>query len=298
MDTYIISLNNPKKMLNDLSLIGLNPILFNAVNGECKKNRKLIKSNISRFWDTFGPKSSIGCALSHLLVWKKLIKSKKENCVVFEDDIIYNKNLDIKVEIENALNLVPKNFDILYLGSVILPLPFDSIKINKKIEKPNIALATHAYIISRRCAKKLLKLMYNKKYIFQHIDLCLQYLSYRKFINTFIISPRIIFQTSTNNIESSSNSTNNHPIILQKFLSKFKIDKYVKANYLSTVSCFRIFSTHITCTSFLIMFLGVCFSKSNTYWLSFIFILLSIPDKMSVNVLLHYLLFVTPSIVL
>ena len=305
MDTYIISLNNPIKLIEDLKIKGLNPILFNGINGRYI-GKNVIENHVSSFWGKFGPKSAIGCGLSHLFVWNEFIKSGKSECIVFEDDIIYKKDLDIKLEIKNALKNVPKNYDILYLGSIsgdffTYTLPFISNtqkKINDKIEIPSVALATHAYIISKKGAKKLIKLMYNKKYIFQHIDFCLQYLASKKLLKSYITTPRIIYQSSTNNIETSSNSTNNHPIILHTLLSKMHVDKFVRANYISTVSCFRLGKINITLITFIISLLGIYFKKSNIYWLSIIFVLISIPDKMSINVLFHYLLFVTPSCLL
>ena len=298
IDTYIISLNESKKLINDLFLKGFNPILFNGI--KYNEEEEYI-TNINNYWKMFGPKSAIGCGLSHLYVWKKFLKSKKEMCIVFEDDIVYNK--DIYNEINNVIKSVPTDFDILYLGSIsgsILNTILYSVSnkkknVNKNISVPELALGTHAYIISKKGAKKIINLK-----IFQHIDFCLQYLSSKSIIKSYITNPRIVYQTSTNE-SNSSNCKNKHPIIINDLLSRFYLDINVKASYISSVSCFRIpfIDINLTIISFLFLIFGFIFRKKKLHSLLLLFLIISIPD-ISENLkytLLHLILLIISRII-
>lgn len=96
--------------------------------------------------------SEIGCCLSHYLLWKKLANSKNLNKImIFEDDANkpinnYFKYLDI------IHNEVPKDWDIILIGYVLL----DSEKISKNIVKVKNFILLHNYIINKKGAKKLL----------------------------------------------------------------------------------------------------------------------------------------------
>ena len=81
---YVISLNYPDKLLKQLSeKHRLNPILFNGIDGK-KCSDDIIKHNFTTFYRYFGPKGSIGCALSHINVWKTFLKTNKKCKIAFE----------------------------------------------------------------------------------------------------------------------------------------------------------------------------------------------------------------------
>lgn len=240
-NTYIITLNKPDILVENLKSKGLDPIIFNGIKGIYATEDQL-NLNVSTFWNTFGPKSAIGCGLSHKLLWRKFIQTKKNYSVIFEDDIIYDENLDIKKEIEQALKTAPKDFDILYLGNIRLPGLTQLTKINYNVYSSSLSLATHAYIISKKGAKKL---SLPKIKLFNHVDVCLQYYSWVGYIKCYVIEPRLFYQTSTCS-SVSSNTPNSFPSIVNTILSHFYIDKYVKLSYITTVSCFRIGKFNIT----------------------------------------------------
>lgn len=255
--TYIISLHKPDKLIEKLKLKGLNPILFNAINGLHATENQLVK-NVSYMWKIIGPKSAIGCGLSHKLLWSKFLKTKSEYAVIFEDDIIY-KNVNIKKEIEYAILNAPIDFDILYLGNIRIPGLTYLSKIKSNIFKTTLSLATHAYIISRKGANKL-----NSIKLFNHVDLCLQYYSWINYIKTYVIEPRLIYQTSTCS-SISTNTPNSFPNIINKYLSYYYIDKNVRLSYISTVSCFRIGPLNITISVFfsILLLIYLYFTRNN-----------------------------------
>jgi GR25 family glycosyltransferase involved in LPS biosynthesis len=262
-DTYIISLKKSENLIENLKSKGLNPILFNGIKGVYATEDQL-RLNISTFWNKFGPKSAIGCGLSHKLLWKKLsvAETKKDYSVIFEDDIIYDKNIDIKKKIEEALNTAPKDFDILYLGNIRLPGLTQLTKIGN-VYNSSLSLATHAYIISKKGAKKL---TLPKIKLFNHVDVCLQYYSWISYIKTYVIEPRLFYQTSTCSTVST-NTPNSFPNIINTILSHYYIDKHVKLSYITTVSCFRIGKFNITSSIILVGILSLYLFKNKKYFL-------------------------------
>jgi GR25 family glycosyltransferase involved in LPS biosynthesis len=262
---YIISLKYPKKLLKTLSnKHHLNPILTNAIDGK-KCSDDIIKRHFTTFYRFFGPKASIGCALSHLYVWKTFLKTHKKYAIVFEDDIIldditYNLSKVIPIYVQQT----PQDFDILYLGSLgsdyipnfftismsLLNMSAEYKDINDYVKQPSVALATHAYVISRSGAKKLVKNLDGN--IHNHIDYCIQNLYSQGILNNYITKPRLLYQSSTDS-NVSNNVSNTHPIIINKILSNFYVDKHVRSSYITTLSVFRIGSFNITISSLILI---------------------------------------------
>lgn len=104
---------------------------------------------------------AIGCYLSHVKLWEMLVESDNEMFLIFEDDLNPNINFSID-EIETYVSQVITNhpdWDVIYLG-FYKPLPFGSEDIrntNNIYQINEITFTTHAYLIHRRGAKKLLK---------------------------------------------------------------------------------------------------------------------------------------------
>lgn len=297
MDVYVISLKNPITLLNQLRNCNLDPILFHGTNGKTL-DLNTIKKYTTPLYSIFGPKSSIGCAISHISVWKDFLKSNKQYALIFEDDAIFNTK-SFKSKIKFYLSQTPSNFDILYLGSFgsnpnntffnffmkLLNQQCQFKQINKHIIKPKVALAAHSYIISKKGARKLLQFLDGK--IHNHIDFCIQSLAKQNLLQTYVTNPRFVFQTSTNG-QLSTNISNSYPILFNHILSYYYIDHFVKASYVTTLSIFRINNYNISLSHLIIFFLSILLYTSNT---SIIFIItfiitISIPE-ISKNVLYH-----------
>ena len=173
MDAYIISLNNPESLIKQVSDFGLNPILINGVNGK-QLSRQEINKNTTLLCSLFCPKSVIGIAMSHIKAWDEFLITKKKSAIVFEDDVVFVKNF--KKELDINMQNVPNDFDLFYLGcfgctntvnfhtiasTATNLINLNSSNINKYINKPSVVFATHAYVISRNGAKKLIKYFKN-----------------------------------------------------------------------------------------------------------------------------------------
>ena len=192
-NAYVISLNNPVNLLNQISTFDLNPILVEGVNGK-DLSSQTIRENTTFMCSMFCTKSMIGIAMAHMKAWELIVESKDDYGIVFEDDVIFTKNF--KKDINIGLKNVPSDFDILYLGCIgcdsipnfftILGVSTNIInlnhtKINKYINKPMITFALHAYVLSRTGAKKLLNFFEHK--INNHIDYSIQELLNQNLIN-------------------------------------------------------------------------------------------------------------------
>jgi len=307
MDTYIISLNNPTSLIDEVKNYGLNPILVKGVIGNSLSQQE-IYDNASYFYKYIGPKSAIGIGMSHINVWKKFIESNKPNCLILEDDALFEDNFIEKLNV--GLKNTPSDYDILYLGCFgcqsqfnylsIFHMKFNYVKINDYVSIPGIALATHGYIVSREGAIKLVK--YLDKNIFAHIDYSIQHFHMKKLINEYVLNERIVYQSSTDSA-ISTNKSNTHPYLLSHILSHFYSDKYYRSNYDANVSLIQIGLFHGTMSSLLFLIIGIvcAYYKVNLYNITGFYILLNIPDILYTNnelpIFIHYFLLTIPSLI-
>lgn len=104
-------------------------------------------------------KGEIGCALSHYNIWEKIINENIEYTLILEDDIILCDNFSQKLDNICSNILETENMDLLYLGRRPLNTNNET-KINCNIIKVKYSYGTHAYIVTNRCAQKLLNCNY------------------------------------------------------------------------------------------------------------------------------------------
>jgi len=322
---FVISLKEPDKLITHLENKGILARWIEAVDGKELQNEK-IKKNTRLLYSLFGSKNSIAIAMSHMKAWEKFLKTNQPYTIIFEDDVIIDNNFSDKLTIN--LKNTPSNFDLLYLGcfgcqkstntlSIIFSFlgegNIDYRNINDYINKPFIALALHAYVISRQGAIKLLKLL--KGNIYFHLDYCIQNLSSNNLINVYSLNERIAYQTSTDS-DISSTASNTHPLLLNKGLSQFYIDEKCRASYLTTVSIFRIGEFNFTFSSILFLTLGIILAyhlsnKDNfddIIEATFLYLIITLPDiikninspknELDLAMKVHYILFIIPFFVM
>lgn len=297
---FVITLKSDTSSLNKyLSDFNLDPQFIKGVDGRiCSKDE--IEKGANKYWKTYGPRTTIGCALSHMMVWKKFIDSFEENklentenklndekennenkeekendewCLIFEDDVILENNFE--QNLNKIMEYVPKDFDILYLGCFgcnsknnfftktmnTFNMCNEFEYINDYINKPSVALGLHSYIISKKGANILYKNLYGK--IYNHIDFCIQKLNADNIIKCYVSNPRLAYQTSSNSTTSSLNVNSNHPYILNKLLSNINLDQGVKLDYISTLSIAKIGPININIISILFLCFGIIFACCN-----------------------------------
>jgi len=161
--TFIINLKRRKDRFNltipRIFNIGYKNIYrFEAVDGQDEEliyNEWAILDN-----PQFNPKDinfintrgAQGCILSHIKLWKYIIDNNIEFATVFEDDIIFHQHWN---EIVNKyITETPNDYDIIYMGGQMEYVMGDPIS-------STMVWCTHAYIISLKGAKKILKAILN-----------------------------------------------------------------------------------------------------------------------------------------
>ena len=129
--------------------------------------------------DFFWKKSVMGCAMSHLGLWWKLVNEQIEikNYLIFEDDAKLVKGW--KEILLESMNHLPENYDVLYLGGILPPnrQGFESILepvtkyysrikpntfFGQKEPTPYFHSCAYAYILSRRGAMKIINMLFEK----------------------------------------------------------------------------------------------------------------------------------------
>ena len=131
-----------------------NVIWYDAIYGK-KLNLDTIPDNIiSKFGKYVLTKNEIGCAFSHIGVWKHIIKNNYKTALIFEDDII--SKTDMFKTLKQTWKYLPKNWDVLYLGKID-SMPYRKKIINKYFEHPGRPTCMHAYCIKKSSAIELLK---------------------------------------------------------------------------------------------------------------------------------------------
>jgi GR25 family glycosyltransferase involved in LPS biosynthesis len=177
-------------------------------------------------------KNMIGCAISHIKLWEKIVNNNIETSLILEDDFIFKDDFLNKFNkvIENA----PIKYDIIYLTSNIIHNKNLKLYDIDDIFYKQIFLAqTLGYVITLNGAKRLLKDINKVSY---HIDveLCFKSLIYN--YNIISVKEPLIYQT----FETSNNINDRHyPLILNNFINKNDI------NYLYKTIIFSIKSLNI-----------------------------------------------------
>ena len=135
--------------------------------------------------DTAG---GVGCALSHIAVWQWLVNSDHEMALVFEDDAVVPPDFIEKANecIQKSILKDPKNWDLWLLGGKWEDI--HSIPDEKEIVQIKAFMLSHAWVITRRCAKKLLKDAFP---IHAHIDIWVSIYAYMNNIR-LVGSPKLI----------------------------------------------------------------------------------------------------------
>lgn len=173
---YVINLDRSKSRLEAITKnLTTNGIKFNRFSGidGSKLESKIINEKTNIIGRTFLMNSSVvGCAQSHIELWKQLVLDNSTgHYVILEDDARIDKNFgEIMLSIEKSIPKV--EFDILSLHCLFGSNCFHYKTIYRLtdtyvIGKPFFPLTTTAYIISKEGACKLLKMMEKITY---HID--------------------------------------------------------------------------------------------------------------------------------
>jgi len=247
---YIINLEKDKeryeksiKQLRDYKLNNYN--FIKAINGNNLNNNEF-KSYTSDIGYYITSPSMVGCGMSHIKTWEKIVQNNIQYSLILEDDFIFKENFlnDFNELIRN----VPDNFDLLFLNENILVNKYLKIQdINNYLYKPLFLVEMVGYIITLEGAKKLLKKINKVSY---HIDvhICINHLLNNNELNIIASKKPLIYQifnTSNNQYDY------NYPLIVDNFINK----NYL-INYIYKVIFLSIFNIKINLNFLLILILG------------------------------------------
>lgn len=245
-NVYVINMNKSTDRLlhmqNEIKKLKKSFIRISAIDGSELSYYKKYK-HCSFFGKHFLTPSIIGCFLSHKKTWKTMLKNKDSYALILEDDcyLLDSFNDDLYLAIKE-LNKKDPNWEFLYTGCFgphgghkntfvtflqemfLDKIPQSNNKFNAKYNYiPVSPVGFHSYIISRSCAKKLLKYLKNISY---HVDV--DFLKYSKHFNVYATKKKIGYQCST---AENSNLTSKYPILLNKIFTNIVDDNNIAYSY-------------------------------------------------------------------
>ena len=238
MKVLVINLEKSKDRLAKITqnLWNLN-IQFERFNGIHGKDLDI--NTINKVTTFFGRtllcnRGIIGCALSHIEIWKSFRDSNDDFILISEDDVEYTT--EFPELLNNIDNIYDKTeFDILSLNSSvgIQKSKSDTIYVNKyEILKPVFPLTTASYILSHKGVNKLLSMITSITY---HIDFEIAWNNVFKDLNYYNIrGPKLLYVKQIN--ESDVSCINNG--ILNKC---FSLTGFNKTNWILSNTVFTLF---------------------------------------------------------
>jgi len=209
--TYVINLNyrldRKQRFINTYNLNNISYEIINAIDKNKLIPHKLLFNNILGITGfnnlsltirknhyEFNTLGAVGCYLSHIKVWKKILEDNVKYGIIFEDDVEFNKNITTNT-IMNYINNLPNDWDILLLNK-------NKVKMNlvnkeKKLYKVYKFLCTHSYVIKSSVINYLLE---NILPINQQIDFKLSCLATNNILNIYLYNDNIHYKQFDNNI--------------------------------------------------------------------------------------------------
>ena len=109
--------------------------------------------NIQGHQDRFLRHSEISLIFKHNYIWEQMVDKDIDNVLVLEDDVVFSDNFVEKFN--NYTNDLPLDYDLLWVGSCcnIHATTTEGIY----IYEGSGSRCTHAYMISKKCAIKMLE---------------------------------------------------------------------------------------------------------------------------------------------
>lgn len=227
-ETFLINLERRTDRLqrflkgyNSSDLKGNNITKFHAVDGSRVNMRTVPITDIAALelkqLETTGfrykhyqlTKGAIGCYLSHVRVWKRIMQSNQERALIFEDDASIPPNCGLQMK--KAMQHIPDDWDIIVFGKHC-----SDCEDKGKYVKVNRFILLHAYMINRTAITKIAK-EGNLFPISQQLDAYLSEISYT--LNIYAPKTNIVNQSqSRTDIQAPlvRNSKMNDRMILSK----------------------------------------------------------------------------------
>ncbi len=155
---FIVDVDNKERMANvqrEAEKIQLTPHIFPAIMAKTMSKEELQKVTIPNSYLMPG---EIGCALSHLAIYKEFLATDEQSVIIFEDDVTFTPDCSLK-----TLQTCREFVENLARPSVLLLNPVDTYY--KKVHQiDSISIyssfhgwCTYAYILNREAARNILQ---------------------------------------------------------------------------------------------------------------------------------------------
>jgi GR25 family glycosyltransferase involved in LPS biosynthesis len=153
----------------------LDPLTDNRIATLTKRNIIAHQRRSHEELDSIG---GVGCALSHIAVWKWMVENRQEMCLVFEDDAMIpddfisraNKCIRDSTVLSN-----PTQWEMWLLGGIWDDLSSIGNEKQNSLVRIGAFMLGHAYVITLPCAKRFLEDVFP---IHAHIDMWMSIYGY------------------------------------------------------------------------------------------------------------------------
>ena len=142
---------------------------FEAIDGQTLRTNALDPTCIrlhydtteNARWDSHVPsgqlrrlsRGEIGCALSHVAIWRSVAESPARLTLVLEDDVEFREDIDSALP--GYLRQLPASWDVAFLGSHGLATQFEQVSSNWI--RPRYQFGSFAYLLTPAGAARLLR---------------------------------------------------------------------------------------------------------------------------------------------
>lgn len=176
MKTYVINLASQIKkkehIISECKKLNLDFEIYNAINGE-ELSEEFINKNVLDYPNCYLTKGEIGCALSHINIYKEIVRNNLPYALILEDDAVLNPLLEDFIK--DFENYNEKQ------GIFLLTGCFKYVKNRKTVigrfpvYLVGSAINAHGYIITLDTAKKMIKFLFPIRYeadVFKIFSMC------------------------------------------------------------------------------------------------------------------------------
>lgn len=131
-------------------------------------------------------RGQLSCALSHYMIYEKMVNENIDNVLILEDDCAFNENIN---NIGNYLSQIPDNYSVFYLG---YDCPISNGYSENLIEITKGSIGhTHSMNVRKKCAEKILEI--NKDLLWTADGVFTEYLN--KFeAQIYLANPKLTYQ--------------------------------------------------------------------------------------------------------
>lgn len=128
----------------------------------------------------FNTMGAIGCYMSHIKTWQKILNSNCKYGLIFEDDIEFNNYMTENI-IYNYISKLPKDWDILLLSKNRVTM----YNVKDNLYKVKKFICLHSYIVNKNSIRKIIE---NIIPINQQIDFKLSCLANQNILNIYLFN--------------------------------------------------------------------------------------------------------------